>query len=231
MKRLYLVSKAFVCFLALAIAKPAFAQRALTNVTALQLSDLPKLTAGAQGWADYDGDKLPDLLITGRTSSGDLLTRLYHNTGKGFEDNSSLLPNLPQVASSAVLWGDYDEDQKPDLFISGNTDGGPVIKFYHNTGGSFAEVILTGDPIPGLGSGTINLANLNDEFKYLFVTGNTGTSTFSGLFSCQYANLPANTIQLTNWSNFLPSLPMLQNSAVSCVDFNKDLSDDFFNHR
>lgn len=223
MKQFSFLSKITILLVCLLQADQAFAQRAFSNVTGIQLPDLPKLSNGSQAWGDYDNDKLPDLFISGTTALGGIITRLYHNTSNGFEDKSSLLPNLPQVTNGAADWGDYDNNSYLDLLVTGNTGNGYVSRIYRNTGNSFAEVTLTGDPLPGLAFGTANWANLQDQYLYIFVTGQTSSGTYSGLFSCVYdIDQPDNSIDLQNSSAYFPGLPMLQHSAVTINDFNKD---------
>ncbi|MEJ0103797.1 MAG: FG-GAP-like repeat-containing protein [Bacteroidota bacterium] len=210
-----------------ATATPVVAQRALTDVTSQQLADLPKLTSGAQAWADYDGDKLPDLFISGTTAQGQNLTRLYHNTGKGFEDKSSLLPNLPQLKGSAAAWADYDLDGKPDLAITGDSgQAAYVFRLYHNNGSGFDDksditVMFQDAKLPALGYGTVTWGNFDgDQYPDLFLTGKKSDGPFSGLFVGKVATGIGNVFEQLD--TYLPGLPGIANSAVACADFNKD---------
>ncbi len=64
---------------------------------------------GRQAWEDVDGDGLEDLLLGG--------TRLLRNAGEGrFEDISA--EALPEgLAGGGGVFGDYDNDGCPDLFV------------------------------------------------------------------------------------------------------------------
>ncbi len=75
-------------------------------------------------------------MIMGQNGNGHY-TALYHNTGAGFEDASSLLPGLVQISDGSIAWGDYDKDGRPDLFINGTGTGGNFSILYHNTGTAF----------------------------------------------------------------------------------------------
>ncbi len=96
--------------------------KGFTDVSTL----IPNFTGteyGSSAWADYDLDGYPDLFVNGQTvdqQPSSAISRLYHNNkGTGFTDVSTLLPGLPGLSSSAAAWGDYDNDGRPDLIISG----------------------------------------------------------------------------------------------------------------
>ena len=91
----------------------------------------------AAAWGDYDGDGRLDLVVTGEnaTNYNQLETQIWRNTGNGFTNiNAGLLG----LTHSAVAWGDYDNDGRLDLLISGATNTAPnfgsniVTRLYHN---------------------------------------------------------------------------------------------------
>ena len=97
----------------------------------------------AAGWADYDNDGHVDLYVAGEF---DLARpdprnrgRLYHNRGDGtFEDVSALADLTNDRFGKGVAWGDYDDDGRPDLFVSNLGRGN---RLYHNQGdGTFVDV-------------------------------------------------------------------------------------------
>ena len=98
-------------------------------------------------WADYDNDRLMDLLVINGAPRNNFL---YHNDGHGAF--TRVLTNViatDQWPSGALhaAWGDYDNDGLPDLFVTG-ADG--TARLYHNNGnGSFTNV--TSVPIVSLG--------------------------------------------------------------------------------
>ena len=100
---------------------------------------LPGLYAGAVAWSDYDNDGHLDVLLTGADIANNLATQLWHNNGNGtFTRNTNNA--LPGLYFAAVAWGDYDNDGKPDLFLTGaNAASAPVSQLWHNDGnGSFS---------------------------------------------------------------------------------------------
>ncbi len=80
-------------------------------------------------WGDYDNDGDLDLIITGTTSSYQLVTELYENTG-GIFNNTGI--QFPGTDGGSVAWGDYDNDGDLDLILSGQTASGYQTKLYRN---------------------------------------------------------------------------------------------------
>jgi hypothetical protein len=110
----------------------------------------PKVTRGSAAWGDYDNDGYMDLILTGTTNnaSSGAISRLYHNNGDGtFTDAGA---GLPGVYSGAVAWGDFDNDGRLDLLLTGTTNSsfsGAITRIYHNNGnGTFSNALT----LPGL---------------------------------------------------------------------------------
>ncbi|MGY8771121.1 MAG: FG-GAP-like repeat-containing protein [Pirellulales bacterium] len=86
-------------------------------------------------FADYDNDGDLDLYIgnENRTSN------LFQNDGKGhFKDVAKQAGVNVTTFAKGVVWGDYDDDRWPDLYISNGT--GPNIMFHNNGDGTFEDV-------------------------------------------------------------------------------------------
>jgi hypothetical protein len=84
----------------------------VTDELAPGLRNIGMVTAAA--WADLDGDKRPDLILT--TDWGSVV--YFHNTGHGFE-NLSAKAGLAGVTGwwSALAVADVDGDGRPDLIV------------------------------------------------------------------------------------------------------------------
>jgi hypothetical protein len=101
--------------------------------------DYPSQTAA---WGDYDLDGDLDLYVgneaIGRLSSP---SQLFRNNGDGtFTDVAQQAGVTNDRFAKAVLWGDYDNDRWPDIFIS-NLDG--LERLYRNNGnGTFVDVAV-----------------------------------------------------------------------------------------
>jgi tetratricopeptide (TPR) repeat protein len=108
---------------------------------------------GTAAWADYDGDGDLDLFEAG---SGEFI-RVYRNDGGRFTDATAEagLAGVPSGYSLNLV--DYDNDGRPDLYISLNGWSGPMKnRLFRNVGGRFQDVTETsgaGDP----GSGFVSL--------------------------------------------------------------------------
>jgi tetratricopeptide (TPR) repeat protein len=93
-------------------------------------------------WVDYDGDGYLDLFIA--NNLGGLFerktpNRLFHNNGDGtfteVTEQAGLATLWPTIGGA---WGDYDNDGRPDLFLS---NGLGRSQLYHNNGdGTFTDV-------------------------------------------------------------------------------------------
>jgi hypothetical protein len=102
---------------------------------------------GIVRWVDYDGDGLPDIFVTGQDGEqGGIFgttysAKIYRNQGNGtFTDIHANLVGV-EGGDGAVAWGDYNNDHRPDLLITGPSSSGSITKLYRNDGnGVFTEV-------------------------------------------------------------------------------------------
>jgi hypothetical protein len=82
-------------------------------------------------WGDYDSDGDLDIVISGWSRDiSEYITWVYRNDSETFRDINAGLPGL---SLSALAWGDYNNDGKLDLVLSGNNASGAiseVISFY-----------------------------------------------------------------------------------------------------
>ncbi len=98
--------------------------------------------AFSASWVDYDGDGFVDLFIA--NNLGGLFdrktpNRLFHNNGDGTFTETTEQAGIKTVwPTIGCAWGDYDNDGRPDLFVS-NAMGRSQL--YHNNGdGTFTDV-------------------------------------------------------------------------------------------
>ena len=71
-------------------------------------------------WGDYDGDGWLDLFVGNETSGAHAHpSRLFHNLQDGrFEEVTAAVGVAVEGYVKAVAWGDYDNDGRPDLYLS-----------------------------------------------------------------------------------------------------------------
>jgi hypothetical protein len=89
-------------------------------------------------WSDYDNDGNLDLLIAGSP------TTFYRNMGNGTFEDVTDAAGLSNIAAVAGVFGDYDNDGCPDLFInvlSRTPDSGDKL-FHNNCKGKFRDATI-----------------------------------------------------------------------------------------
>ncbi len=100
---------------------------------------LPNVQNASAAWGDYDGDGRLDLLLTGLLGSNPI-SRVYHNNGDGtFTDINAALPG---VYHGSVAWGDFDNDGRLDILLTGAGNGVTAVgSIFHNNGnGTFTDI-------------------------------------------------------------------------------------------
>ena len=92
-------------------------------------------------WADYDNDGDLDLYVGNEYGAGPYPCQLFRNQGDGtFVDVAEEVGVRNLGFAKAVVWGDYDGDRWPDLFVSNMGDRN---RLYHNAGdGTFTDVAV-----------------------------------------------------------------------------------------
>ncbi len=105
------------------------------DVTAKAGLMFPEHRSQSAAWADYDNDGRVDLFVGHEMTP----SQLFRNRGDGtFEDVSAKAGVDKTAYTKAVVWGDYDNDGFPDVYVS-NFQGDNFL--YHNKGdGTFEEV-------------------------------------------------------------------------------------------
>ncbi len=93
---------------------------------------------GSVAWGDFDNDGRLDLLLTGVGTNTVPVTQVWRNTGNGFTNINAGLPGLRE---GSAVWGDYDNDGRLDILLTGlDTNEVPVAQIWRNTGSGFVDI-------------------------------------------------------------------------------------------
>ncbi|MEG3838160.1 FG-GAP-like repeat-containing protein, partial [Microcoleus sp. Z1_C3] len=149
-------------------------------------------------WGDSDNDGDLDILLTGvqdNSTPGSPytpITSLYRNPRidnfpSPFQtepidlDKFDLDKNvkLPGIFQGSAAWGDYNNDGRPDLVLTGDTGaGGYIAKVFRNEGRNFEEE--TGASLPGV-IGNAAWGDYNNDGKIdILLAGDTGLKSDNG---------------------------------------------------
>jgi len=177
-------------------------------------ASLPGVWASSVTWGDYDNDGWLDFLLTGWSGSSDI-AQVWRNTGNGFTNvTATVAPGLPGVSGSSVAWGDYDNDERLDILLTGSTSSGLISQVWRNTGSGFTNV-----PIPGLtGVLGVKWSSVawgdydNDGRLDILLTGETGSS--------RIAQVWRNTG--SGFTNLNVGLPGVHYGSVAWGDYDND---------
>jgi len=172
---------------------------------------------GSLAWGDLDNDGDLDLALTGGDQSGNRYTHLYRNRleSNDFAITLNSVENLPQMATSSVGWGDYDNDGDLDLALMGNVPGDRVAGIFRNDGGNFEED--TGQVLTGLDNGHLSWGDYDNDGDLDLVT--MGQSDDQGNSqTILYRNGPVGTLLVDDRT----SLPGLRASGLAWGDLDND---------
>ncbi len=128
-------------------------------------------------WVDYNNDGYLDLFVTDYFSTK--FNQLFHNNGDGtFSKNTTATPTLEAAFSICGVWGDYNNDGYPDLFVANANNENNSL--YKNKGNGVFEKITSGAIVNnasnsvGASWGDYN----NDGYLDLFVANSSNQNNF-----------------------------------------------------
>jgi hypothetical protein len=124
---------------------------------------LPGVLYSSVALGDYVNDGNLDILLTGTTNGfgNAAITQLWHNLGNGTFTN--VITDLPGVTQGAVAWGDFNQDGRLDILLTGYTQTGAVCQVWRNLGnGAFTNMNVG---LPGIYQSSVALADYDNDGK------------------------------------------------------------------
>jgi hypothetical protein len=131
---------------------------------------------------------------------------------------------LPNLDHSSVAWGDYDNDGRLDLLITGLTnrlgDGAGTSQLWRNTGDGFTNVPIPG--LPGVMEGSVAWSDYDGDGKLDFLIAGRTDGINGELISQLWRNTGSG---FTNVP--IPGLPGVWLGSLAWGDFDNDGWPDF----
>ncbi|WP_417198199.1 FG-GAP-like repeat-containing protein, partial [Bizionia sp.] len=163
---------------------------------------LTNVYTSSVAWGDYDNDGDLDILLTGRGTNSDPVSKIFRNDNGAFTDINE---QLTGVFNGSVAWGDYDNDGDLDVLIAG---GGSITKIYINDGNdAFNELSSLG--LQGYEKAIWGDYD-NDGDLDIAVTGDTGGGNF-------VTKILKNNISTTNTKPTIPTGLNVSNTNTTSI--------------
>jgi hypothetical protein len=153
-----------------------------TNVTATVAPGIPGVESSSVAWGDFNNDGRLDFVLTGLSNTGGV-AQVWRNTSNGFTNvTASVAPGLPAVYSGSVAWGDYDNDGRLDLLLTGNINqNARACQLWRNTGIGFVNVPLP--ELPEASGGSAAWGDFDNDGRLDFLlTGASGATNISQIW-------------------------------------------------
>ncbi|MEZ5198435.1 MAG: FG-GAP-like repeat-containing protein [Bacteroidales bacterium] len=129
--------------------------------------------SGTAKWGDFDNDHDLDLIISGETLSGSIISKIYQNDSGIFSFSDK---NLSGMKKGSLAWGDYDNDGDLDLLVCGNTEIQQTL-VYKNNEGEFTALESGIDYLSDYSTGCWADYD-NDGDLDIFITGNWNSKLY-----------------------------------------------------
>jgi hypothetical protein len=195
------------------------------DVTTAVAPGLPAVRPSELAWGDYDSDGRLDLLIMGSGTGGtNWVFQIWRNTPGGFTNvTANLSTTFPTgVSSGGAAWGDYDNDGRLDLLMTGFTpEVSRISRIWRNTGSGFVDATSAVAPdLPGLQSSAVAWGDYDgDGWLDFAIIGDTSGSVFFSV--CQiWRNTGHGFINVTE--TVASDLRGLRDGALAWADYDND---------
>lgn len=194
------------------IAFPAFSAPVFTPTSV----PLPGVAYSSVACGDFNNDGKPDVLLTGADASFNGICQIWQNGSNNVF--TKLNTSLPGISSSAGARGDFDNDGRLDLLLTGfagvNGNNFPIYlsQVWRNLGDGTFTNLQAG--LPGVNTGAVALGDYdNDGNLDILLTGYSST----GAIAQVWRNLGNGT-----FTNINARLPGVFYSSVAWGDYDND---------
>ncbi|MEL7532184.1 MAG: FG-GAP-like repeat-containing protein, partial [Bacteroidota bacterium] len=149
--------------------------------TALPATNLTGLVNSRLSLGDVNQDGFMDILLTGKNGATSFAQVLrYRSAQQDFVTSPG--QQLDALNNGDAVFGDYNNDGRPDVIITGADDTNePQTHVYSNNSGTFIRDAVTSDYIRPTFDGSIGLGDFDSDGKLDFLIA--GESALSGPFS------------------------------------------------
>ncbi|MFV1980527.1 MAG: FG-GAP-like repeat-containing protein, partial [Rhodothermia bacterium] len=150
---------------------------------------------GEGSFGDFDGDGDLDVLISGQGLDGPV-TRVYEN--RGSENFVAMETPLPDLEYSSISWGDFDNNGKMDVLLSGSNGSSNIAAVYRYMGSKDGFQVLHIVDLPATQKGAVSAGDYDRDGRLdILVSGEGGFFPTSRVIQNQVAQ----------WKNTPPSKP------------------------
>ncbi len=140
---------------------------------------LPGVHFPSLDWGDYDRDGDLDLLLAGQDSLGIPITKILRNKDGNFVVTAV---QLPGIYGGQAMWGDFDNDNDPDILLSGiGTDGFYTSRILRNDDATTFNDI--GADMTGFQSASVCWVDYDNDGRLdASISGDSGGGIFTELY-------------------------------------------------
>lgn len=202
---------------------PQFQELTCTLYNAAHTTSAFGMNRGAIAWGDYDNTGVLDVAIAGSAastvgSSGTPGAKVFRRDSAGSGSVTfTEIQALTGVQDASLAWGDYDNDGKLDLVVTGDTGSAYVTKLYHGTGSSFSEIITS---LTGVTHGCCAWGDYNNDGKQdILIAGTIPAGRVAKLFRNAGGGVFSEVATA--------SLPGLSDASAAWADYDNDGLTDF----
>lgn len=191
-----------------------FAGAAIAQSFHLSSDVLVPAYQGKINWVDLDSDADLDLLYCGFTEDAPgFRTFVYRNDNGAF---TKVNTNLPNIRNGSYAWGDFDNDNDPDILITGLSESGNISALYQNNG---ALNFTLKESFPGLMNSSASWFDIDNDTDLDFLFAGIDETVGAGEPRTRvYQNIGGGVFQALAGT----SLPSCSQCAIEWADANGD---------